>query len=213
MLQKKIILAPTDILTLSWEKNWSSLNVKHNNQAIGSFADKTALETGQWLNLKDGRPILVRLVNKELEVWLDNKELFSGLNSGQSDEYATAYKTLLAYGIVFILMGVMTFSASINDESYGAAVNAGSVGGTMFTLIGGLYVAFFFWAKKTRLKLPLQLALGIHAVMTILIFLSGLAGILSAILVYYLYKGVVAKPLNTSEITEVKDDGLLDSEF
>lgn len=44
-------------------------------------------------------------------------------------------------------------------------------------------------------------------------FLSGLAGILSAILVYCLYKGVVAKPLNTSEITEIKYDGLLDSEF
>lgn len=213
MLQKKIILDAANSLVFTWEKNWASLNIKQNQQNIGSFADKTALETGQWLHLKDGRPIFVRLVNKELEVWLDNKELFSGLNSGQSDEYATAYKTLLAYGIVFILMGITTFSTTINDESYGVSLNVGSVGATLFGLIGVLYVAFFFWAKKTRLKLPLQLALGIHSVMTILIFLSGLAGILSAILVYYLYKGVVAKPLNTSEITEVKDDGLLDSEF
>ena len=41
MFQKKIILDATDSLTLTWEKNWASLHVKHNNQAIGSFVDKT----------------------------------------------------------------------------------------------------------------------------------------------------------------------------
>ena len=209
MLQKKIILDPTNSLLFTWEKNWASLNIKQNQQHIGSFADKTALEMGQWLHLKDGRPILVRLVNKELEVWLDNKELFSGLNSGQSDEYATAYKTLLAYGIVFILISITTFSGTVNSVEK----TVGFVSASLIGLIGAVYIGLFFWAKKTRLKLPLQLALGIHVVVMILTFLLGLAGILSIFLVYYLYKGVVAKPLNTSEVVEMRDDGLLDSEF
>ena len=150
MLQKKIILDPTNSLLFTWEKNWASLNIKQNQQHIGSFADKTALEMGQWLHLKDGRPILVRLVNKELEVWLDNKELFSGLNSGQSDEYATAYKTLLAYGIVFILMGITTFSTTINDvERIAYFAGASSIG-----LIGVTYIGLFFWAKKHASNCP-----------------------------------------------------------
>ena len=207
MFQKKIILDGVDSLTVTWEKNWASLKVKHNNQDIGVFADKTELETGKWLHLKDGRPILVRLVKNELEIWLDNKELFSGLNSGQSDEYATAYKTLLAYGIVFILLGITTLTVSTNDVEKNVGVSS------LIGFAGAIYVGLFFWAKKTRLKLPLQLALGLHGVVTVLAILSGFVGILFAILAYYLYKGVVAKPLNTSEITEMTDDGLLDSEF
>jgi hypothetical protein len=207
MFQKKIILNVTETLTVTWEKNWSSLKIKHDGKEIGIFTDKTSLETGKWVNLNDGKPILVRLVKNELEVWHDKNELFSGLSSGQSDEFATAYKTLLAYGIVFIILSITTFSFSVNDAEWGFGVSA------FIGFLGAIYIGLSLWAKKTRLKLPLQLALGLHAVVTILAILSGLIGILFAILAYFLYKGVVAKPLNTSEIEVLKDDGLLDSEF
>ncbi len=53
MFQKKIILAASDSLLFMWKKNWVSLSIKQNQQNIGSFADKTALETGQWLNVQN----------------------------------------------------------------------------------------------------------------------------------------------------------------
>jgi hypothetical protein len=207
MFQKKIILNVTETLTVIWHKDWSNLKIKHDGKDIGTFPDKAALETGKWLNLNNGKPILVRLVKNELEIWLDNNELFSGLKSGESDAFATAHKTLLAYGIVFIGIGLLIGFAGVGDNPLSLGITAG------ICILGGAYIGLSFWAKQSRLKLPLQLALGLHGLATLLTILSGYAGILQVILLYYLRKGVIAKPLNSSEIEVIKDDGLLDSEL
>ena len=204
MFQRKIQLSESELLSIYWDKNWSNLNVKCNNQDLGNFPDRASLELGKWLLLPSGKSILVRLVKKELEVWYDNKELVSGLRSGQSDDYANAWKALLAYGILLTVAGIVTLS--VNDVSFQIAASSS------ISLLGLAYVGLALWARKTRVKLPLHIALVVHSILTLLSLFGGLIGFaIFSVLVYYLYKGVKSEINQKNEVQYAQDDDILDN--
>ena len=204
MFQRKIQLTDSEILTVVWNNEWSNLTVKYNGSDTYTFNDKTSLETGAWLTLPNNKPLLVRLIKKDLEIWDGNRELVSGLGNGESDHLKSAQKALMAYGVLFVFFGLLT--VSINDFE----INLGIY--SSISAIGLAYIFLSLWAMKKRAKTPIQIALGVHVISCILLRLSG--GIFSlaimGVLAYYLYKGVSAKPLVTSEIQELKDNNLLD---
>jgi hypothetical protein len=208
MLQRKIQLSESELLTLRWDKAWTSLLIKFNNTDVGSFADKSSLETGKWILLPNGKQLLVRLVKQELEIWDGSNELVSGLKSGESDHFANAWKALIPYGVFFTLMGIVIIFTNDN----GSDREENLVIFSIIVIVGLAYIGLALWARKKLDKTPLYIALGING----LFFLGGLVsgGLLPmailGVLIYYLYKGVAAKPLQKSVVEEIGVTDLLD---
>jgi hypothetical protein len=206
MLQRKIQLSESELLTLRWDKSWKSLLIKFNNTDVGSFADKASLETGKWILLPNGKQLLVRLVKQELEIWDGSNELVSGLKSGESDHFANAWKALIPFGVLFILIGIST--CSLNDTE---------LKGTMpiLSAIGITYIGLAFWARTKLDKTPLYIALVVSGLLCLgsLVTSGFLLMAVMGVLFYYMYKGVVAKPLQKSVVEEIGDTDLLDDGF
>lgn len=208
MLQQKIKLSESELLTLRWDKSWASLLIKFNNAEVGSFADKASLETGKWILLPNGKQLLVRLVKKELEIWDGSNELVSGLRSGESDHFANAWKALIPYGVLFTLMGIVAIFTTDNESDKEVNLIIFSI----ITIVGLAYIGLALWARKKLDKTPLYIALGING----LFFLGGLVsgGLLPmailGVLIYYLYKGVSAKSSQKSVVEEIDVTDLLD---
>jgi hypothetical protein len=201
--QRKIQLSEFDLLTLRWDANWANLNVKFNATDLDSFTDKASLEMGKWVTLPTGKTLMVRLVKDELEVWDGKDELVSGLKSGESDHFGAAWKALIGYGIIFLIIGSVVFSNNENKMDLG--ITAG------FSALGAAYIALANWARNKQEKMPLKIAMGVHGLLTVLTFLSGIfPAILMAILLYSLYKGVNSNPLKTTKIEYIENDDLLD---
>jgi hypothetical protein len=205
MFQRKIQLSESELLTLRWDKAWTSLLIKFNNTEVGSFADKSSLEAGKWVQLPNGKQLLVRLVKQELEIWDGSNELVSGLRSGESDHFANAWKALIPYGVVFLLAGISRIFTS----------DWVSIG-VIFLTIGSFYIGLALWARKKIDKIPLYIALVLNGLLCLVSLASGgllLIVAILGILVYYLYKGVSAKPSQKSvveqiEVTDLLDDGI-----
>jgi hypothetical protein len=207
MFQRKIQLTETELLTLRRNNGWTNLSIKFNNTDVGAFTDKASLETGKWIPLPNGKSLLVRLVKQELEIWDGSNELVSGLKSGESDHYAEAWKALIAYGFLFLILEVISFSVNL----FGFEKE-----GTVFLLLlGVVYVLLALWARKKYNKVPLYTALIINSIfcLTALLFGGFLPAIVLGVLLYYLIKGVSAKPLMASGIEEVTSSDLLDEDF
>jgi hypothetical protein len=211
MFQRKIQLSESELLTLRWDKAWTSLLIKFNNTDVGSFADKSSLEAGKWVQLPNGKQLLVRLVKQELEIWDGSNELVSGLRSGESDHFANAWKALIPYGIFFTLMGIIVIFIDNNESDREENFVIFSV----VVIIGLAYIGLALWARKKLDKTPLYIALVVNGIL----FLGGLVsgGLLPmailGVLIYYLYKGVSAKPSQKSvveqiEVTDLLDDGI-----
>jgi hypothetical protein len=206
MLQRKIQLSESELLTLRWDKAWTSLLIKFNNTDVGSFADNASLETGKWILLPNGKQLLVRLVKQELEIWDGSNELVSGLKSGESDHFANAWKALIPFGVVFTLFGIST--CSVNDTELIST-------SPILSVVGLIYIGLALWARKKLDKTPLYIAI----VVSVLFSFGGLVAgevfgrAIMVILDYYLLRGVSAKPLQQSvvervEITDLLDDGI-----
>jgi hypothetical protein len=206
MLQRKIQLSESELLTLRWDKSWTSLLIKFNNTDVGSFADKSSLETGKWILLPNGKQLLVRLVKQELEIWDGSNELVSGLRSGESDHFANAWKALIPFGVLFTLFGIST--CSVNDTELIST-------SPILSVVGLIYIGLALWARKKLDKTPLYIAI----VVSVLFSFGGLVAgevfgrAIMVILDYYLLRGVSAKPLQQSvvervEITDLLDDGI-----
>ncbi len=203
MFQQKIQLSESELLTLIWAKNWTSLLMKFNDTDLDSFSDRASLEAGKWILLPNGKQLLVRLVKQELEIWDGSKELVSGLKSGESDHFSNAWKALISYGILFIIFGIST--CTVNEiELKGAS--------SFFAIAGLICIGLAFWAKTKLDKTPLYIALAINGIFCIVLFLSKgwlLIAIMS-VLFYYLHKGVSAQPLQKSEAKYNQATNLLD---
>jgi hypothetical protein len=206
MFQRKIQLSESELLTLRWDKAWTSLLIKFNNADVGFFADKASLETGKWILLPNGKQLLVRLVKQELEIWDGSNELVSGLKSGESDHFANAWKALIPFGVVFILVGIST--CSVNDKELKSTT-------PILSVVGLIYIVLALWARKRLDKTPLYIAI----IVSVLFSFGGLVagGVfgrsIMVILDYYLLRGVSAKPLHQSvveriEATDLLDDGI-----
>jgi hypothetical protein len=206
MFQRKIQLSESELLTLRWDKTWTSLLIKFNNTDVGSFADNASLETGKWILLPNGKQLLVRLVKQELEIWDGSNELVSGLRSGESDHFANAWKALIPFGVVFTLFGIST--CSVNDTELIST-------SPILSVVGLIYIGLALWARKKLDKTPLYIAI----VVSVLFSFGGLVAgevfgrAIMVILDYYLLRGVSAKPLQQSvvervEITDLLDDGI-----
>jgi hypothetical protein len=204
MFQRKIQLSESELLTLRWDKAWTSLLIKFNNTDVGSFADKSSLEAGKWVQLPNGKQFLVRLVKQELEIWDGSNELVSGLRSGESDHFANAWKALIPYGFLFAIIGIST--VIINDADMNIGVSTSIAG------VGSLYIGLALWARAKLDKTPLYIALAVSGLLCLGSLLVGglLPMAIMGVLFYYLYKGVAAKPLQKSVIEEIGITDLLD---
>jgi hypothetical protein len=211
MFQHKIQLSDFETLSLRWQSDWSHLTIKFNTTEVENITNKTILEAGKWFALPTGKNLFVRLVKNELEVWDGSDELMSGLKSGQSDKYGQAWKMLIGCGIVITLLGVGIGSGFASDTK--AATLELSIG-IGLTGLGLGYIGLALWARKIKEKLPLQIAMGVHSILAVLMLLGGtVPGILNAIVLYNLYKGLKAEPLKTTKFQYVKDTGLLDDDL
>ena len=85
MSQIEIQITVSDFLKIHSNRYWSNCTVHWNTTKIADFSDKKSLEAGKWLSLPNGKPVFIRLWRQELEVWDGQKELVSGLNSGESN--------------------------------------------------------------------------------------------------------------------------------
>lgn len=207
MFQRKVQISESELFLIRWYKDWSNLSIKLNTTEIGSFPDKAALEMGKWLPLPNGKTVLVRLVKNELEIWDGNNELVSGLKSGESDYFTTAWKGLIAYGILFIILSSTTIYFNDYDIG-GGAFSLFSILG----LIGLIYIALALWARKKQDKIAYYIAASINGLLCLMTPLFGglLLTAVLGVLAYYLYKGIKARPLVASETQYFPNEDLLD---
>lgn len=243
MFQSKIQITESESLQLSWGKDWSHFTIKLNDIEIWAFPDKTSLVVGKWLLLPSGKTIWIGLTNNKIAIWDGDKELVSGLNSGESDDYTLAWQALIFYGALFLLAGIVTLSIKYFGIGLDLSLTA--------ILLGVVYIMLALWAYKQYNRTPLYAAITIHGLLSLgILFFSGLntpsetlflcfvfvilvlwekhstqpwrfgrhihpiipvsfcliffsggfASIFLSVLLYYLSKGIVAKPVKTLEI-------------
>jgi hypothetical protein len=208
MFQHKVQLSDSETLSLRWTADWSLLTIKFNTTQLENITDKSVLEAGKWFTLPTGKNLFVRLVKGELEVWDGTSELMSGLKSGQSDNFGQAWKMLLAFGIILTLLGIAI--ASVQN----AKIEYDLVYRFIFCALGSIYIGLALWARKTKEKAPLKIAIGVHSIFLLCMSIGGiLRTILNSMLFYSLYKGLKAEPLKTTKFESVEDTGLLDDDL
>ncbi len=166
MFQSKIQITESESLQLSWGKDWSHFTIKLNDVEIWAFPDKTALVVGKWLLLPSGKTIWIGLTNNKLAIWDGDKELVSGLNSGESDDYKLAWQALMFYGVLFLLAGIVTLSIKYFGISLGLSLTV--------IALGIVYITLALWAYKQYNKTPLYAAITIHGLLSLgILFFSG----------------------------------------
>lgn len=207
MFQRKIQLTETELLTIRWQKDWASLTIKLNTREIGSFSDKTSLEMGKWLQLSEGRTLLVRLVKNELEIWDGNNELVSGLKSGATDYFPIAWKALMGYGIFFLV--AIALVSIFQDWVIALPVLLLS----LFFGFGNLSLAL--WARAKKDILPLKIGLVLNGLLFVSAILTSglLAGAFVGVVVYYIYKGIASGPIMTSDVEYIAHGNVLDADI
>jgi hypothetical protein len=205
MFKQDIQISDSERITLSWEGGWTHLSMKFNAVEVADFTDKATLEMGKWVNLPNGKTVLVRLMQDEIEIWDGQNDLVSGLKSGQTDNFKNAWKALAAYGTVFALMGLVMGSFDEGNKEWRIFLG--------ISVLGFLYDILATWAYKKQDKLPLIIALIVHGLISVLVLISGsiIPAVLMGILVFSLYKGVKSEQVMTSKIEQLHDDNLLDS--
>jgi hypothetical protein len=207
MFQRKIQLSTTEWLTIRWQKDWVSLTVKLNTRQIGSFSSKTDLETGKWLQLPEGRTLLVRLVKNELEIWDGNNELVSGLKSGATDYFPIAWKALMGYGIFFL--AAIALASIFKDWVIPLPVLIVSL------IIGFGNLSLALWARAKKDTLPLKIGLVLNCLLFITSLLTGgfMPAAFIGVVVYYIYKGIVSGPIMTSDVEYIAHGDVLDADI
>jgi hypothetical protein len=216
MFQHKVQLSDSEALSLRWTADWSLLTIKFNTTQLENITDKSVLEAGKWFTLPTGKNLFVRLVKGELEVWDGTTELMSGLKSGQSDHYGMAWKILIGCGIVFSLLGLSVIVNIVSNDGTSSelGIEIGFGFGIALAILGLGYVGLALWARKTKEKLPLQIAMGVHSVVSLCMLLTGLIpSLINGIIINGLYKGIKAEPLRTNKFESVEDTGLLDDDL
>jgi hypothetical protein len=201
MQQMTVSLNATENLVVEWGSNWSNLSIRQNGQLIGSVQDPQDLKTGRRFSLPDGREILVIVQKKELEIWHDGKELVSGLQSGQKDDFKLAHQALIGIGILQLVIGLVVLLINSSSELViGEAI------------VGSLFIGLGFWARMTGSKIPYWIGMVFCALNIVATVIMGsMAGILLlGILIYYLYKGTQADP-RFSKIRKSGSDDPLDA--
>jgi hypothetical protein len=195
------------LLTIRWQKDWASLTVKLNNREIGAFSSKNDLETGKWLQLSEGRTLLVRVVKNELEIWDGNNELVSGLKSGATDYFPIAWKALMGYGIFFL--AAMALVSIFQDWVIALPVLYLS----LFIGFGNLSLAL--WARAKKDTVPLKIGLVLNGLLFVGMLLTGsfMPAAIIGVVVYYIYKGIVAGPIMTSDVEYMAHGDVLDADI
>jgi hypothetical protein len=207
MFQQKIQMSVSDTLTIRWESNWSNLQIKFNTTDVENITDKSILEAGKWFALPNGKNLFVRLVKNELEIWDGSEELLSGLKSGQSDQFSMAWKVLMGVSILFVLFSFVGFSAYFSEASEQLDLYMALA----IVALGLSYLGLALWARKTKEKLPLKIAMSLQILITIVSVLGGgIPTVLNGLVIYQLYRGINAEPLRTAKIEQMHDTGLLD---
>jgi len=183
MYQKTVTLDNSDLLLIEWGENLSNMTVKKDGEIIGAFNDKDELKQGRSFLLPDRRLVTVVYTDYGLEVWQNGVELVSGGKSGYVDGFNSAIKGLNWVGGAQLVFAPILFFITPEELRW-----ANSIG---LVVAGGILLGLGYWAKKTGNKTPFWIAIGFCVLNILITIASGSASgiIISAILIYYLYRG------------------------
>jgi len=183
MYQKTVTLDNSDLLLIEWGENLSNMTVKKDGEVIGTFNNKDELKQGRSFSLPDRRQVTVVYTEYGLEVWQNGKELVSGAKSGYVDGFASAVKGLNWVGGAQLVFAPILFFISSEELRWANAIG--------LVVAGGILLGLGYWAKQTGNKMPFWIGIGFCVLNILITIASGSASgiIISAILMYYLYRG------------------------
>lgn len=212
MYQHRVDIDTLGVLDLEWDDKWNYLTLAMNGQTLGNFKGKQSLLDGQRVALPDGREIYVHHDGKELNIWLNGRELLSGMVTGDSgtSDFNGAVSAIFVYGVFGIVVGLIRIFLATNYD------NLDTLSILLITDVlafGCILIALGFWAKYTDSKIPLYIALVIALVSIVLRSINGatIGVVIIGFFIYHLYKGIRATPSNVRRMKKIDMDGPLDA--
>ncbi len=210
MYQQTARLSPTEVLQLEWGANYTDFRIYLHGQLVGSSPDKESLKLSKTFALPgdDPRKITVLLADGGLEIWHNGVELRSGAKNGEKDHFMGATNYLIGYGVLQLVFGLILAAVAGQEDP-----DVRNLSFALVTLFSGILIGLGYWARKTSTTLPLTIA----SVLLILSVIGTLAlgqatGLfLTALMIYYLYKGIRAGPINKPGPDVFDGDGPLDA--
>lgn len=212
MYKHQINIEGLGVLDLVWVYNWSFLMLTMRGESLRIFGSKEELLAGQSVALPDGREIYVHHDGKNLNIWLDGKELLSGKAKGDFSpwDYDNAVLAIFGFGILGIIIGLFILFSVKNDYE----INALRVLLIVDLLVSGcILIALGFWAKYTYSKIPLYIALAIALVSIALLSINGanIGVVIIGFFMYYLFKGIRVLPSKERRREKIDMHGPLDA--
>ena len=208
MYKQTARLSPTEVLQLEWEDHYANFRIYLHGQLVASFPDKASLKLGNRFALPGDEPreINVLLADGGVEIWHNGMDLRSGLKSGETDHFTNAANYLIGYGLVQLIFGLLV--VNMENQIMEIKIAAGGI----VVLAAAVLIGSGIWAKKTSRTLPLSISIGLLSLMLVLSLSAGrfTGGILTVLMIYYLYKGIRTGPVNKPENPDYGEDGPLD---
>jgi hypothetical protein len=152
----------TDVLRLKWGYNWKNFAVIHNQEEIGSFANKKELLAGKSFMTADGREIFIRLkggITNELEI-LVNGEVLPGSPSDPKTIVKTAFGIALFVGLLNVVLGAIGTFAEVELLQ--------NLGANEFMLVFGVVITALAFGIKAKSFISLILVNVIYGLDSIL---------------------------------------------
>lgn len=182
---RKTVLVDKESVQIEWEKNFSRMEIKMNDQVIGTIEGQDAIMQGRSFWLPDRSQITVLYRDSELEVWRNGQELVRGDKAGSVADFQKAGTALQWFGIFQLVVSpIYLFRDTSNTANWwlmGVQI-----------LFGGGLVGLSVWAKKGYSKTPIWIGLGLTLLLFAATILNGSPKGFLAILImgYYLINGL-----------------------
>ena len=187
MYYQTFLLEDSPPITVSWDTRYNDISIQHGSDLLGKFRSLQEAELGQVFVLPDGRSIRAVFERRRPSIWHGDQKIAGDPSAiTPTDGFYAAVKGLIWLGAAnlffAIVLGVQHRSMSILQ-----------LGDTTLRLIvvGVLMLTLGFWAKMTGSKTPFWIGIAFFLLnMAFILFTQSYSGlIVSAVLIYYLYKG------------------------
>lgn len=191
MYQKSFFLDNSPPITVSWDTRYDDISIQQGANVLGKFASLQEAEQGKTFVLPDGRSIRAVFERRMPYIWHENKKI-DGDSSAitPTDGYFAAVKGLLWLGAAHFFFALIVGFRHLGMSTL-------SLGDTALRLIisGIILLALGFWAKMTGSKTPFWIGIAFFALnIAFILYAQTYSGlIISAVLIYYLFKGTQAE--------------------
>lgn len=191
MYYKTFFMAESPPIMVSWDKRYTDVSIQQGAVLLGKFASLLEAEQGKTFVLPDGRSIRAVFERRMPCVWHDDKKLEADSAAiTPNDGFFAAVKGLIWLGSAHLFFALVVGFKHWNMSTL-------QLGDTTMRLIisGVILLILGFWAKMTGSKTPFWIGIAFFALnMALILFAQSYSGlIISAVLIYYLYKGTQAE--------------------